>query len=208
MKGAISNSLVGLLMVFALAACAQQPAQEINAAKSAVDAAIADGAEKYSPAGARKVNDELAAAMAEVNSQDGKFLKDYKKAKGLLAAVRTDAEALKASLAARKQEAKKQALDALDAATAGVKDAEAALAKAAGNRKAKVALDALNSDAKGLEGNLREIKNLIDTEDYTTAIDQAGAARERSAHLAEKAAQLAPAVKAPKMKGTGKKKHS
>ena len=208
MKGTISSVLAGLLMAFTLAACAKQPVQEINAAKSAVDAAIAEGAEKYSPAGARKVNADLAAALAEVNGQDGKFLKDYKKSSEMLAAVKAEAETLKAGLAARKQEAKNQALDALNAATSAVKEADAALAKAGRNKKAKQQLDALTAEAKGLDGDLLEMKNLITTEDYTTAIDKAGTIKEGAAALSERAGQLASAPKETKKKEKGRKKRS
>jgi hypothetical protein len=207
MKGTISNFLVGLLVVFSLA-CSREPVQEINAAKSAVDAAMSEGAEKYSPAEARKVDDELAAAVAEVNGQDGRLLKDYKKSKEMLAEVKSDAEAMKAGLAAKKQEAKKRALDALEAAASTVKEAEALLSKTAQSGKTNEDLDALNVDAKGLDGDLLELKNLIDTEDYTTAIEKAGAVKRGAAALSEKAARMTSAATAPKKKGTKQKKSS
>ncbi len=204
MKGVISNFLIGLLMVLAFTACSKQPVQEINAAKAAVDSAMAEGAEKYSPAEARNVNDELAAALAEVHAQDARFLKDYKKAKEMLAKTKADADTLKASLAAKKEEAKKQALAAQESAIAAVEEAKASLAKAMRSNTAK-GLDALNADATGLDDSLLEVKNLIDTEDYTTALDKADAVKKGAAALMEQVKQITP-EKTLKGKAVPKKK--
>ena len=204
MKGVISNFLIGLLMVLAFTACSKQPVQEINAAKAAVDSAMAEGAEKYSPAEARNVNDELAAALAEVHAQDARFLKDYKKAKEMLAKTKADADTLKASLAAKKEEAKKQALAAQESAIAAVEEAKASLAKAMRSNTAK-GLDALNADATGLDDSLLEVKNLIDTEDYTTALDKADAVKKGAAALMEQVKQITP-EKTMKGKAVPKKK--
>ena len=204
MKGVISNFLIGLLMVLAFTACSKQPVQEINAAKAAVDSAMAEGAEKYSPAEARNVNDELAAALAEVHAQDARFLKDYKKAKEMLAKTKADADTLKAGLAAKKEEAKKQALAAQESAIAAVEEAKASLAKAMRSNTAK-GLDALNADATGLDDSLLEVKNLIDTEDYTTALDKADAVKKGAAALMEQVKQITP-EKTLKGKAVPKKK--
>src|SRR5512139_1376921 len=116
MKGITGYFLFGFFVLFTLIACSKQPVQEINAAKSAVDSAMAEGAEKYSPAEAKKVNDALTEAMAEIKTQDGKFFKDYKKAGEMLAKVKTDSDNLKAGLAAKKEEARKKAIAAEESA--------------------------------------------------------------------------------------------
>jgi hypothetical protein len=206
MKGVISNFLVGLLMVFAFAACSRQPVHEINAAKSAVDAAMAEGAEKYSPAEARKVNDELAAALAEVNAQDAKFFKDYKKAREMLAKVKADADTVKAGLAARKEEAKKRAIADLQAAGTAVEGAKDSLTRALRSEKADSGLETLAADAAKLDESLREVKNLIGMEDYTTALEKADAVKAGAAALTEKANEMT-AENAPKEKAARKKTH-
>ncbi len=197
MKGAIGNFFVGLLMVLAFSACSKQPVDEINAAKSAVDAAMSEGAEKYSPEEARKVNDELAAALEEVNAQDAKFLKDYKKAREMLAKVKTNAENIRAGLAARKEKAKEQALADLEAAGKAVEEAKASLTKALRSEKADSGLEALTVDATKLDESLLEVKNLIGMEDYTTALEKADAVKAGAAALMEKAKELTP-EKTPK----------
>lgn len=185
MKGITGYILFGLIVLFTFTACSKQPVQEINAAKSAVDSAMAEGAEKYSPADAGKVNDALAAAMTEVKMQDGKFFKDYKKANEMLAKVKAEAENLKAGLAAKKEEAKKNALAAEESAKASVSEAKESLAKAMKSTKAELDIEVLSNDIRRLDESLAEIKKLIDTEDYTTAIEKAGALKTKADGMAK-----------------------
>jgi hypothetical protein len=189
MKGITRYFLFGFFVLLTFTACSKQPVQEITAAKSAVDSAMAEGAEKYSPAEAGKVNDALTAAMTEVKMQEGKFLKDYKKAKEMLAKVKADADNLKAGLAAKKEEAKKKALAAEESARASVSEAKESLAKAMKSTKAKLDIEVLSDNISGLEESLAEIKKLIDTEDYTTVIEKAGALKAKAEGVAEEAVE-------------------
>ncbi len=183
--------LFGFLVLFALAACSKQPVQEINAAKTAVDSAMAEGAEKYSPAEAKKVNDALTEAMAEVKTQDGKFIKDYKKAGEMLAKVKADADSLKAGLAAKKEEAKKRAIAAEESANASVSAAKASLAMAMKSSKANIDMEALSNSIKELDDSSAEIRKLIATEDYTTAIEKAVGVKEKADDMVRNAGDAA-----------------
>jgi hypothetical protein len=49
--------MISLIALFFIAGCSKQPLQEINGAKAAVDFVISEGAEKYLPADAKKLND-------------------------------------------------------------------------------------------------------------------------------------------------------
>jgi len=193
MKGIVRIFLACLLVLFAVASCAKQPAQEINAAKSAVDAAMAEGAEKYAPADAKKVNDALNAAMDEVRGQDGKLIKDYKKAGTMLAAVKTEADTLKAGLAAKKEEAKKKAITAEESARTAVEAVKASYTKLMKSKKPEENTKALDADVKGLDDSLAEVGKLMATEDYITAIEKAGSLRERATAVSEEAKATAAA---------------
>ena len=194
MKGIARYFLFGFLVLFVLTACSKQPVQEINAAKSAVDSAMAEGAEKYSPAEAKKVNDALTDAMAEIKTQDGKFFKDYKKAGEMLAKVKADSDNLKAGLAAKKEEARKKAIAAEESANASVSQAKASLARAMKSPKANLDIEALSNSIKVLDDALAEIRKLIATEDYTTAIEKAGGVKEKAADMVKEAGDTAEKV--------------
>lgn len=191
MKGITRYILFGFFVLFALTACSKQPVQEINAAKLAVDSAMAEGAEKYSPAEVKKVNDALTEAMTEIKTQDGKFIKDYKKAGEMLAKVKADADELRGGLAAKKEEARKKALSAEESANASVSEAKAYLSQAMKSSKADLDIEALSNSIKGLDDALAEIRKLIATEDYTTAIEKAGGVKGNAAEMVKEAGDAA-----------------
>jgi hypothetical protein len=187
MKGTLRIIMFGLLMAALCAGCSKQPTQEINTAKSAVDAAVSEGAEKYAPAESQKVNEELAIAMTEVRAQDGKFFKDYKKSREMLLKVKADADVLKAGLDAKKAEAGKNARAAFEAAKAAVDAARSGVTEMP--ERLSMETEAIRADIKGLDESLAEVHMLIKTEDYLTASDKAGVIKEKAAGISEEIRQ-------------------
>ena len=182
MKRLLKYFTYGLLVMFILVGCAKQPSEDINAAQKAVEDLKATGAEKYIPEDTKKVDDSLAAALNEIKAQDGKFAlsRNYDKAKQMLAQVKADAEKVKVDIAAKKEEAKKNALAGQQAARASVKEAKALLAKAPMGKGSRADIEALKGDIKGLEDSVPELQQLIDKEDYAVAIDKAKAIKEKA----------------------------
>ncbi len=185
MKEMMKIVALGLLVMVAFVGCSKQPTAEIDAAKAAVDAVIAEGAEKYAPEDAKKLNDDLAAAMSEIKAQEGKFMKSYTNATAMLAKLKTDAEQLKTNLPAKKEEAKNNAMAAEDTAKTAVAEAAALLAKAPKGKGSKADIEAMRSDIKGLEESLAEVKTLIETEDYANAAAKATAIKDKAAEVSE-----------------------
>ena len=157
----------------------------MNDAKAAVDAVIAEGAEKYAQVDAQKLNDDLAAAMAEITTQEGKMMKNYSKAKEALVKVKADADTLKAGLPAKKEEAKQSAITSQTDAKTAIDDAKALLAKAPKGKGSKADIEAMKADLKGLDESLPEVQKLIDTEDYSAAIEKANAIKEKAAGVSD-----------------------
>jgi hypothetical protein len=199
----ISLTLV-LAMLVVLTSCAKQPTQEMNDSKAGIDAVIADGGEKYAKEEVKALNDQLTSAMDEVKVQDGKFFKNYDKAKEILAKVKASADALKAEIPARKEKAKNDAIAALDAAKTAVSEAKALLAKAPKGKGTKADIEAMRADVAGIEAALTETQGMIDSEDYMGAADKANGAKAKATEVAgqitaamEKA-KPAPKAAAPK----------
>ncbi|MCR4396954.1 MAG: hypothetical protein NUW07_09535, partial [Candidatus Saccharicenans sp.] len=94
------------------------------------DALVKAGGNIYAKDELKKCNDDLQAAMDEVNAQSKKLFKKYGPAKEMLAKVKADAEAVQAMIPARKEEAKNAALSALNEAKAAFDQAKALLEKA------------------------------------------------------------------------------
>ncbi len=183
MKHVAKFLLVGILAIAFLAGCAKQPTQEMNDTKAAVAAVVADQGDKYSPEETKKLNDDLAAANAEVKVQDEKFFKNYDKAKGMLAKVKADSDAVKAALPAKKEKAKQDAMAALDAAKTAAADAKALLAKAPKGKGTTQDIEAMKADMAGIDESLPQIQGMIDNGDYFGALEKAKAVSDKAAAI-------------------------
>jgi len=184
----ISLTLI-MAMLVVLTSCSKQPTQEMGDAKAAIDAVIADGGEKYANDEVKALNDELTAAMDEVKVQDGKFIKNYDKAKEMLAKVKSSADALYAELPARREKAKNDAIVALDAATSAVSNANMMLAKAPKGKGTKADIEAMRADVAGIEAALTEAQGMIDNGDYLDATDKANGAKIKADEVADMISQ-------------------
>lgn len=198
MKKTLKHLALVVVLVFLVAGCAKQPTEEINAAKTAVDAVMAEGAQKFAAEDAKKINDSMQAVQDELKVQEGKTFKSYDKTKELLAKVKSDADALKAALPAKKEEAKKKATEAQDAAKAAVAEAKALLAKAPKGKGSKADIEALKADLKGIEDSLAEVKTASDAEDYNVAIEKSDAIKGKAVAVSDQIKQAMEKVGAKK----------
>lgn len=198
MKTVLKYVTMAVLAVTILAGCSKQPTEEVNAAKSVVDSVITEGAEKYAPEEAKKINDDLAAAMTEIKAQDGKFFKNYSKAQEMLVKVQADATNLKAGLAAKKEEAKNNAAAAFEAAKVSIDEAKALLAKAPKGKGSQADIEAMKSDVKGLEESLAEVQASMDSEDYLAASEKSDGIKAKASEVSEQIKQAMEKVGAKK----------
>ena len=199
MKKSMPYLLIVLLTVFFMYGCSNQPLQEINAAKSAVDSVVSEGAEKYLPDDTRKINDDLLKAMDEVKAQDTKFFKNYARAKELLAAVRLEAEALNAKLPVKKEEAKTAAISAMGEARAAMDEANTLFQKAPRGNDPNGADETVSIELKNIEDSFQELQMQIEREDYLTIAS-------RAAEIKSKASELSALIKQLPAKAEKKKK--
>lgn len=181
--------VAAIAMALMLSACGKQPTLEINDAKAAIEAALTEGGEKYAENEVKALNDELSVAMEEVKTQDAKFLKNYDRAKEMLAQVKSTAEALKTEIPARKEKANNDAAAALEAATTAIADAKALLGQAPAGKGTAADIEALKADVAGLEASLAEVQGLIAGEDYFTAIDSANSISTKAAEVSTQVTQ-------------------
>jgi hypothetical protein len=172
-----------IIALFFITSCSKQPLQEINAAKTAVDSIISEGAEKYLPDDAKKLNDNLNKAMDEVKVQDAKIFKNYGKAKEMLANVKAETEEINSKLPAKKEDAKKDATAAIKAAKAAMDETKALIAKASMGKGPNAANETISADIKNLEDSFKELQVQIDREDYLTIASKADEIRNKASEL-------------------------
>lgn len=204
MEGKTRYLVLAIALVFMITGCSKPPTQELDAATASIKNSVTAGAEKYAPEDLKKLNDQVAAANDEIKSQEGKFFKSYDKPKEMLAKVQADAEALKPTLAAKKEEAMKNATAAQEAAKAAVDESKNLLAKAPVGKESRADIEAMKADVKGLEDGLTEVQNLVTSADYRTATDKAKAISEKAAGVSDQVKQAMEKVATAK-KGKGKK---
>lgn len=174
-----------LTLTATLTACEKAPTAEIDAAKASIDAAVSEGAEKYTAERLNDVNAQLTAALLEIKTQESKFLKNFDAAKQMLAQVKADGETLKGEVVVVKQELNSQALTGLEQAGSAVAEAGALLENAPRGKGSQDDIEAMKADIAGLDASLLEVQPLIDAGDYRAAISKAEAVNSRAAAISE-----------------------
>ena len=196
MKQNIRYIVISLIAMVFITGCSKQPLQEINTAKAAVDSIISEGAEKYLPDDAKKINDDLNKAMDEVKAQNAKTFKNYENAKKMLAAVKTEADTINAKLPAKKDAAKKDAITAMEDAKIAMDAAKTLFEKASKGKKP--ADETVSADMKDLEDSFKELQAQVDREDYLTIASKAAEIKSKASELSTRMPE--PAVKTEKKK--------
>ncbi len=180
MKNIFRLFILGVFVISLFSSCAKQPTEAVDAAKAAIDAAAKEGADVYAADELKKLNDDLQAAKDEVSTQGKKFFKSFGTAKEMLAKVQADADALKATIPARKEEAKAAAETALTEAKAAWEEAKMLLDKAPRGKGTKADIEAMKADLAGLETAAGEAMASLEAGDYFGAKDKAMVIKERS----------------------------
>jgi hypothetical protein len=185
MKNYVRLAVLGIFLVSLFSSCAKQPTEAIDAVKAAIAAAEQEGAAVYAADELKKLNDDMQAAMDEVNTQGKKFFKSFGTAKEMLAKVQADADALKATIPAKKEAAKNAALQAQADVQAAITEAKTMLEQAPKGKGTKADIEAMKSDLAGLEASFPEIQAAIDAEDYLGASSKAATIKEKAAAITE-----------------------
>ncbi|TLN23770.1 hypothetical protein FDZ71_02475 [bacterium] len=119
----------------------------------------------------------------------------------MLVKVKADAEAIKGVIPARKEAAKKAAIEAEAAAKAALEEAKALLAKAPKGKGTRADIEAFAADLKGVEDAMPGVATKIAGEDYFGATDDANNLKGKATAVS---AQIQAAIE--KAKPAGKKK--
>jgi protein TonB len=105
MRTTVRFLAVALALAVTAAGCGAPPTADIDAAKAAVDKAVADGGGQYAADAVKAAQDAWAALDAELKAQDAKWFKSFDKAKELAAAAKAAGEKAAADAVAAKEQA-------------------------------------------------------------------------------------------------------
>jgi len=175
----VAFSLAGALLFFA---CASAPTEEITATRTAVTAAQTDDVRTYAPESLQAAEDMLSKAMAEVQTQDGKFAlsRDYKAASDLLKQAKDLTAKAESDAQANKAKAKADAETIIAGLTQLFADAKKALATAPRGKDTKAELEAMQNDLKAAEEASVAATQAMTGEKFNDALAQAKAAKDKA----------------------------
>jgi len=116
----------------------------------------------------------------------------------MLIKVQADADALKATIPAKKEEAKNAAIAAQGEAKTALDEAKALLEKAPKGKGTKADIEAFTADLKGLEDSFPEIQAAIDKGDFFGAKDKAVAIKDKATSISDQIKQAIEKVQKKK----------
>jgi len=181
--------LVALTLVLTVAACQKPPQVELDAVREALRQATAAEAEKFAADALGDAEAAMQAVDTEIAAQNDKFalMRNYDKAKELIAEAQAKAETAKTTAVEAKAEAKRQAEEALATAKAALGEADMLLQELAACPKPPKGfaadLEALRGQLDGLTSEVAPIEQSLAQEDFEGAESRAGALGERAAAM-------------------------
>jgi len=182
MRGKTFLTVVTLLFTLAvMAGCAKVPQEVVDSATAAVEAARAEGADRYLPELFSAAQDSLNAATAEIAAQNSKFAltRNYDRATALLNAALTAANSAKDGVAAKKDEVKAEAENLMTSAQAAVEEVRKLFAKAPKGKEGKEILEQMQTELAGAETAIADAGNAMTSGDFLGARDKVKAASEK-----------------------------
>lgn len=105
MRVIVGFRAIALGLALVVSGCAAPPTAEVDAAKAAVDKAVADHADQYAAETLKAAQEARAALEAELTAQEGKWFKSYDRAKQLAAAAKEAGDKAAADAVAAKEKA-------------------------------------------------------------------------------------------------------
>ena len=185
------TSIVIYTLLLTLAGCAEEPTQELEAARKAVEDAQKAGADVYAGSEFRNASSALKEAEAEIAVQDESFAlgRSYDKAIELLNTASTQAETATSAAAVNKTKVKSQAESAKTEAETALKQAEASLAKAPRGKGSQGDVAALEADVASAQASISEAEQNYQAGKYKEALDGFTSARARSEGVSDEIQQ-------------------
>lgn len=178
----IKNTLIGTLILgmFAVTSCADLPQAEMDAATAAVASAKTAGADIYVTDQFNALNDSMAVAMADLETQKSKFFKKYsttiEKFNGVVAFAAeveqntvTTIETIKSEIASSTTEI--QTL---------VAQGRQLMTEAPKGKEGRTALEAIKTELDVVEASIAESETMVQGGNLKTALEKLTAAKAKA----------------------------
>jgi hypothetical protein len=204
MKAITLAAVLNVVSILVVTGCAQLPAEQLEAAAKAVEAAKTAGAEDYAKEDYIKLEEQFSLAKDALAKQENVYsvFRSYTDADDLLKQVVLSGQQV-AVVAVQKKEAAKLAAMSTEKEALQMMASVKKLMSTAPNGKERAAVATIKEDVAGLETSLNAVHQLIDKGDYLAADTQSKAIKAKSAAISE---ELLDAI--AKTKGRKNKTHA
>ncbi len=186
------KKIIGMLLpvfglIILLSGCSSAPTEEITATTDVLKSIETADVNTYAPESLKAAQDEMNKALAEVKTQDEKFVltRDYKQSVAMLKSTRELVDKAKSEAEANKAKAKTDAETAISELPSMLQEATDLLAKAPKGKDTKADLEAMQNDLKLAEESAAEANNSMTAEKYVDALAKANTAKEKTASIIE-----------------------
>jgi hypothetical protein len=166
------RKLLILSLVLCLATvvgCSKPPQQDIDAANTSLEAARTAGAQDYAPESLQAAEQAKQDLDNELQVQQDKFFKSYRKAKELAAAAKTAADKAEQDANTGKEAMRQEVGTAIQNARTELAAVRDQLAKAPRGKGTAADLATLTSDLDGIDTSLNEAQAAFDGQRYAEA---------------------------------------
>jgi hypothetical protein len=190
---------VGAILALALilVGCQKPPAEEQNSTRAALDSAR-PAAEKWAPNEWRDAQTAYDEAGREIETQNNRFalMRNYDKAKQMLADAKSKADRALQAGNDNKEQARKEAEAKIAEAETSINDAKAALETVPKTKDTKADLELFQSDLDGLTTSLNDARNMMAQEAYREAAQKAESTKTSAMEIKTKLDEAAAKVAA------------
>ena len=182
---AYATAPFSLLLI--LAACAQAPMKEVDAAKASLESARQAQAQDYAPDAWNTATGTEAALDAELRAQQESvaLFRSYDRAIALAAELDRAGKAASEQAVAKRDAMKTEVAALLDRAAAEIASAQQAVATAPRGKGSEADLTSLRSDAAGLDAQLQEARSAFESGDLIGAKAKADAVIDAASRMRE-----------------------
>ncbi len=200
MKKTIGLLAIGFVSLLLFSGCASEPTKEVGDAKTAIEAATAEGASIYCAEELGKLNERLAAALETAKANTGKLFKSNQEAKDLLIQIKTDAEALKGTVPTKKEEARINAVNALTEVKTMTEETKVLVENAPVGKDSQAEIEAFKADLAAIDEAIGAIQGHIDAENFFGAVEACPAVKEKVTAISEQVKAAIEKIEATKSK--------
>lgn len=184
MKNRLFLSFAVVIMAIVATSCGKMPQENMDAAKTAVEAAKTAQADVYMAPEFKAIEDSLAVVMQGIEAENSKFMKNFDGFKASLETLTAQAEAMTAAVPAKKEAVKAEAEAAVAATKSAIDATKELLAKAPKGKEGKAALEQISNELNVITTTVGEIETSMAADvNYVEVLDKLNAAQKSVADI-------------------------